>query len=319
VIFSGETENGPGGIRTVFDMTYFLSSQRNYDRVLDFEGEFHELLRSYNADALCAYFYEYIPDFFYDKLSGVHSSLRVDPSVFRSPSLLEKTDPFSTRRVEEAIGQLLYSALLPRNFRRGETGEVSEGDTPCLFALIPDICLAVDPEMNIAYATPNCSNTLGYRQEELEGRKLNCLFPRNDFLLLEEKIRAGGPASAVLFGRHKDGEPSPLLITIRDITAGAMTAGHLVVLKPLEGTPLEDMPKATDRPGDRLAEKLDSDIIGEREFAVIRGVLQGKQNKEIATELNLAEITIKKQLSEIYRKLHVRNRMELIKLIQRIE
>ena len=79
------------------------------------------------------------------------------------------------------------------------------------------------------------------------------------------------------------------------------------------------MDPGTSETGDRLAGKLDSDIIGEREFAIIRRVLQGKQNKEIAAELNLAEITIKKQLSEIYRKLHVRNRMELIKLIQRIE
>ncbi|MFP4563291.1 MAG: MEDS domain-containing protein [Spirochaetia bacterium] len=311
--YGGRT--GAGGVRTVFDMTYFLSSQRNYDRVLGFEGEFHDIIRRNNADALCTYFYEYIPDFFYEKLCGVHSSIQVDPFILSS-SAFERADPFSSCRVEEAVLQLFYSALHPRSLREAGNGTESKGDLPRLFSLIPDICLTIDLDMNITCVTANCADTLGYRKEELEGKSLDYLFSMDDFLLLEEKVRSKGPASAVFHARSKEGENTPLLITARDIAFRNEKAGHLLILRPLEGTPLDP---AAPLPGDGLAEKLDSDIIGEREFAIIRRVLQEKRNKEIAAELNLAEITIKKQLSEIYRKLQVRNRTELIKLIQRIE
>ena len=46
--------------------------------------------------------------------------------------------------------------------------------------------------------------------------------------------------------------------------------------------------------------------------AIIGFIMQGYRNREIADELNLAEITIKKRVSNIYRKLGVTRRLELI-------
>lgn len=50
-----------------------------------------------------------------------------------------------------------------------------------------------------------------------------------------------------------------------------------------------------------------------REQEVSLWVLQGLTNQEISTRLFLAEITIKKHLSNIYAKLGVRNKVQLVK------
>ena len=49
-----------------------------------------------------------------------------------------------------------------------------------------------------------------------------------------------------------------------------------------------------------------------REMGIIRLVMKGRTNKEIAAEMNVAEITIKKALSLIYKKLDIKNRAQLV-------
>jgi DNA-binding NarL/FixJ family response regulator len=51
-------------------------------------------------------------------------------------------------------------------------------------------------------------------------------------------------------------------------------------------------------------------ILSEREFEVMVLVSSGLYNKEVATELNCEETTIKKHLQHIFPKLNVQNRTE---------
>lgn len=53
-----------------------------------------------------------------------------------------------------------------------------------------------------------------------------------------------------------------------------------------------------------------------REMEIIRLVMAGKKNKDIAGEMNVAEITIKKALSLIYKKLEVQNRAQLVAMFK---
>jgi len=48
-----------------------------------------------------------------------------------------------------------------------------------------------------------------------------------------------------------------------------------------------------------------------REREVVRGVINGRTNREIARELNLGEQSVKNVLSTVYQKCHVRSRLEL--------
>jgi two-component system nitrate/nitrite response regulator NarL len=48
-----------------------------------------------------------------------------------------------------------------------------------------------------------------------------------------------------------------------------------------------------------------------RERDVVRGVIFGRTNREIARELNVGEQAVKNLLSIVYQKCHVRSRLEL--------
>lgn len=54
------------------------------------------------------------------------------------------------------------------------------------------------------------------------------------------------------------------------------------------------------------------EVFSAREKLVIQRVKEGRTNKEIAQELNVAEITIKKQLSLLYHRFQVKNRTQLL-------
>jgi DNA-binding NarL/FixJ family response regulator len=57
-------------------------------------------------------------------------------------------------------------------------------------------------------------------------------------------------------------------------------------------------------------------ILNEKEKEIIRLIFEGKMNKEIAGKLNVSDIYIRKKVSEIYKKLKIRSRYELINLMQ---
>jgi len=52
-------------------------------------------------------------------------------------------------------------------------------------------------------------------------------------------------------------------------------------------------------------------VLTPRERDVVRGVIFGRTNREIARELNVGEQAVKNLLSIVYQKCHVRNRLEL--------
>jgi DNA-binding NarL/FixJ family response regulator len=60
------------------------------------------------------------------------------------------------------------------------------------------------------------------------------------------------------------------------------------------------------------------DLITSRELAVVRAIQQGKPNKVIAYELNMADSTVKVHVRNIMRKLKARNRTEVAVKLQRI-
>jgi len=64
----------------------------------------------------------------------------------------------------------------------------------------------------------------------------------------------------------------------------------------------------------RVAERLKLSV---REEQIVRLLLCGKQNREIATALNLSEKTIKSYMSNLMTKLHARNRLEVVIAAQR--
>jgi two-component system NarL family response regulator len=62
----------------------------------------------------------------------------------------------------------------------------------------------------------------------------------------------------------------------------------------------------------RLADRMLNDMLTPRELDVVRLMVQGKSNKEIATDLNLSETTVKTHVANILMKLNVSSRSQAI-------
>jgi two-component system nitrate/nitrite response regulator NarL len=69
--------------------------------------------------------------------------------------------------------------------------------------------------------------------------------------------------------------------------------------------PLDFMTATDDAPPNALADKLSP-----RELQVLRGLTQGKANKEIARDLDLQEPTVKLHVKTLYRKINAANRTQ---------
>jgi len=55
-----------------------------------------------------------------------------------------------------------------------------------------------------------------------------------------------------------------------------------------------------------------------RQFEVLQAMIQGKSNKEIASQLSLSEVTVKVHISAIFKSLNVTNRLQAIQLAQNL-
>ncbi|NJM08193.1 response regulator transcription factor [Candidatus Gracilibacteria bacterium] len=94
----------------------------------------------------------------------------------------------------------------------------------------------------------------------------------------------------------KDALPDELLRAVRALMQG--------------GSPLE--PSVAARVLGRMHQAETGEQLSQREFDVLRELVHGKSNKQIAMQLSLSENTIKSHLSNIFAKLDVQSRAEAV-------
>jgi DNA-binding NarL/FixJ family response regulator len=133
-------------------------------------------------------------------------------------------------------------------------------------------------------------------------------YPRVRVLMLttfdDEEYVQGAMANGAVGYLLKDIEPEKLLTAIRAAFEGN------VLISP------EAMPKLIHRlsPVQRLQERTNT-VFTRREEEVLALVVEGRSNAEIADRLNIAEQTVKNQLSTVYSKLGVHSRLTLLRLV----
>ncbi len=116
---------------------------------------------------------------------------------------------------------------------------------------------------------------------------------------LFKAVRAG--ASGYI---SKDEEPDKVIEAVKLVSKGEDIIGSVIYRKMLNE--LEHIDRAE---GER---KLIFDSLTPREIDILEALVEGKSNREIAAKLFISEKTIKNQLTNIFRKLHVNSRTKAI-------
>jgi two-component system, NarL family, nitrate/nitrite response regulator NarL len=159
-----------------------------------------------------------------------------------------------------------------------------------------------------------------------------------EILMLDISIPGGGLAAlqAIMSLGHNS---KILMLTVSDDEADVFSALNLgaqgYILKGIGGTELINALRSVHFDGHYLSPNLGAKLLTEigrtkqsskqarlnklteRESEITALVGDGRSNKEIGAELNLAEKTVKHYLTNLFKKLNVRSRTELAILVQR--
>ena len=96
----------------------------------------------------------------------------------------------------------------------------------------------------------------------------------------------------------KDVDPTDLIQSIRKVDRGEVSLSPLIAQRILSDMGESSDPNPTPEP------------LTEREIEVLQKVALGKSNNEIATELFIAEVTVRTHISRLLEKLHLANRVQ---------
>ncbi len=186
----------------------------------------------------------------------------------------------------------------------GVVGETGDGDEAVELArsLGPDLLL-LDPEMP--------------RTDGLEAlERLNGLDKTLSTILLTASLDHARLVEAVRLGVRgvvsKDASSELLLKAIRSVLAGQYWLGREEVADVVR-TLLRTSPDLNGRNGRKGRNgRTPAAPLTPREREVVSSVLQGLSNREIATRLSVSEDTVKHHLTNIYDKLGLSSRVELV-------
>jgi DNA-binding NarL/FixJ family response regulator len=140
---------------------------------------------------------------------------------------------------------------------------------------------------------------------------IQALSPRTKVLLLAVRLEDDLLSEALEKGAHgylpKAATHRELLRAIRALAAGELWAPRTLLTRVVE----------------RLRQRVETlrgfpptarELLTAREWEVVQGVIQGLANREIATRLGIREKTVKTHLSNVFRKLNIRRRIDLLRI-----
>jgi DNA-binding CsgD family transcriptional regulator len=249
-------------------------------------------------------FYEFLPRHALADFLSMHSDVILSPALANSAS--SDTDTGSPVGLVSAIRALYLSKpkILRRVLDPVMTGSASADllPLPNVTDYLREDFVLLDSDLSVRFVSQGDLRKKGSLQDILSATDL----PR--VLSVIESMKADH--SAELFQLTLAGDSpssgSPLLrihkLAVDDELVGFLCVFHFV--NP-NGTETDEKKSGTES------------LVTEREHEIASLLLSGMRNREIAELLNVAEITVKKHLGSIYRKLGVRNRVELIRLWDR--
>lgn len=149
-----------------------------------------------------------------------------------------------------------------------------------------------------------------YRREQPDAVLMDVRLPETGGIDAVTRIRRDHPVARILMYSTFD-HPEDIC---RSMQAGA--AGYLLksesranVIRALR-TVLAGERHVEGVVARRLAERVASTVVSERELQVLGLIARGRSNKEIGAELGITEDTVKRHISNVFAKLRVRDRAQ---------
>jgi len=170
--------------------------------------------------------------------------------------------------------------------------------------LRPDIVL-----MDVHMPVMDGVEATGRLMQSQSGLKIIILSTYDEDEYVRRALRLG--ASGYLL---KDISPTELIASIRALKSGAVQISPQIVAKLMQSL-LDEEPS----PAREIAERLEwFESLTRREKEVFALISTGYDNAQIASELHLAEHTVRNHVSMIYSKLGVQDRFQIIQMANKI-
>lgn len=214
--------------------------------------------------------------------------------------------------VRDQIADALGSILLAHERSRAEEElRRSEERFRELASAVPMMVLETDAELNLTYANPAGREGLGISPGE--SGSLRRYLSGEDDVIARELVRRIGQARAVSYPNVRlVNEDRRRYVPVVQITGIFDVSGRLVGTR---WNALDPLPLLV---GGMLPEPAfftDRKITG-REQEVVELLLQGCRIRDMAERLSIAESTVKGHLTQVYNKLGISGREELLQLVQ---
>lgn len=146
-------------------------------------------------------------------------------------------------------------------------------------------------------------------------RRLRAELPATEIVILTSSERDDELLAALQAGAKgyilKTSDYHELVRALESLAIGQATLPPEVVSRLLRHLPAEQPPAAPSVPTLPSASPAPSPELSEREMDVLRLIVQGASNREIAEALGLSENTVRSYLTHIMQKLNVDNRVQM--------
>lgn len=197
--------------------------------------------------------------------------------------------------------------------------------------------LIVDRNYVIRFCSTKAGKLLGRNTRDLADRPINICVDGVDLVTIKHecaKLTPGTQAAAPFIAsfRISPGVYEPRAVSVDPLRSGHQTVGYIMSISRVEAVrgpravyeQLKEEKAAADQERDAadddselthdetVSSDLHGTLITRREHEVILLILRGMTNREISEHLRIAEVTVKKHLTSVYRKLRITSRRELI-------
>ncbi len=233
-------------------------------------------------------------------------------------------------------------ALASPEFRQRFLASTRDGSEATL-SLVPRFLddyrrgiLVVDRRFTIRFCSPIAAELLGKPAADIVNRAISTCVDGVDLVTVKHECEKLTPGRArqspfIASWRIGPGVYEPREVSVDPVRSGHETVGFIIALSHVEAVrgprAVYEQLKAEKADADPMRNRVEEEVlltedeavsddlhgtqITRREHEIILLILKEMTNRQIADHLSIAEVTVKKHLTSVYRKLRITNRREL--------